>query len=230
MDNNLQSRKYIDNLPTSLPSVISWLNKPITLWEIAVVCCDEEYAKEQAERMEHEIAFRLEMAIMTGASTSKSDYQNVRLDGKHLTYEYYRDISSLFHDEYTPSSEPLARYNQYEIPKLESVTFRLTLANGADNRIEISRAYLQICLDNNEIDSFSIDGNTISITSHGINPFGKVVNATCGMSNRWNNKENLTPSALDIHNENIDSTIKTTMLTLAVIIFIAMILSWIFGN
>ena len=223
------THKYIDNLPTALPSVISWLNSPITLWEISVVCREEEYAKEQAERMEQEIAFWLEMAIMTGASTSKSDYQNIRLEGKHLTYEYYRDISALFHHESKSSSEPLARYNQYEIPKLESVTFRLTLANDAENLIEISRAYLQTCLDNNEIDSFSIEGNTISITSHSTNPFGKVVQATCGMSNKWNNKENNNPSALDIHNENIDSTIKTTMLTLAVIILVATLLSWLLG-
>ena len=172
------SHKYIDNLPTALPSVINWLNTPITLWEIAVVCCEEEYAKEQAERIKSEIAFYLEWAIMNGSSTSKSDYQNIRLEGKRLTYEYYRDLSSLFNYESIPSSEPLARYNQYEIPKLESVTFRLTLKNDADNLIEVSRAYLQKCLDNNEIDGFSIEGNTISITSHSTNPFGKVVHAT----------------------------------------------------
>ena len=85
VNNYLNPSKY-PNAPSELPSIVR-LEEPIKHLEISAVCCQEEYAIEQAARIKRTIDSNFEYAIELGCDKSSSYYQHIRRDGKRITYE-----------------------------------------------------------------------------------------------------------------------------------------------
>lgn len=177
-------------IPTELPSIMSEFNYPITTLEISVTCCDEEFAKEQAKRIAREIDDRLKYAIKMGWSYSNSKYQNLKLNGKQLSFGFYNSITDLIYFSSSPIFEPLTYYNQYESPIVESVTFQFSLDNN-NNAIEIYHSYFQECLDSHKIDTLSINAQSFLLSSNGPNPFNNLVSACCGAHLEWGKSNNV---------------------------------------
>ena len=83
--------------------------------------------------------------------------------------------------------EPLTYYNQYEAPRVESVTFQFILESNEDSAIEVYKNFFQKCLESQKIDELVINAQSFRITSNGPNPFRKLVNACCSAHLEWQN-------------------------------------------
>ena len=137
--------------PTSLPSLMNSFAYPMKALEISVVCFEEEYATKQAKLIQEEISRGLDLAIMKGWSHSNSMYQNLRVEGKKLTFEFYQSFSSLIHMGGSFCMVPLTYYNQYEKPNIQSVTFKYVLEDAEAVYIGIFDNTFHKALEDDEI-------------------------------------------------------------------------------
>ena len=206
------------NAPSKLPSSNRFEKYNIKLFVISVTCCEEEYAIEQTKRIEYEITSSYRYAIEQGWEKSNSKYQNVIRNGRNISFEYYDNFFL---------SLPLAEYNKYKAPTLESVTFAITFDDTIDYVMDIARKQCQQSLTENEIDSFHIEENTVKITASGTNPFNKAYIAYLGISDKLRSANAISSQDKET---GLETSIKNFMLTLAIIIFISMLLKWILGS
>lgn len=184
---SMNAPNFSTAIPPELPSRMSEFDYPIISLEIDVTCCNEEFAKEQAKRISNEIDWCLKCAIEKGWSVSNSKYQNINLKGKQLSFEFYGGITFLIYSQGGPCFEPLTYYNQYEAPRVESVTFQFILESNEDSAIEVYKNFFQKCLESQKIDELVINAQSFRITSNGPNPFRKLVNACCSAHLEWQN-------------------------------------------
>ena len=213
--NNNEIKPIVPIIPSELPSHMEMFSDPIASLEISVTCYDEEFAAEQEARMKSEIASGLKWAIKMGTDYSNSKYQNVRRNGKTLTYEYYKTLLSLIFDH----NDPLVKYNQYEVPKVHSVTYRICLDSKVKDSMDMFDQNLQQAVQDGKIDNFSIDGLTIVMTSSAPNPFRKLFEAYTGGENKWRNYVNAKESIKSTTTA-MGATANSIMATIAIIMLI----------
>lgn len=213
--------------PPELPSKMDNFAYPMKALEVCVTCVEESYAEEQAERIKRRIADALDIAIEKGWDHSNSQYQNLRVNGKTLTFDFYMSFTQFIHIAGVPCYEPLAEYNQYEKPKIESVTFRYVLEDDKADSISHFEDIFCTSLQNGNIDRYEIEGTTITATSDGPNPFGKLINAYIAAEQKIENIDKLhkdineSKQIMKISASGIVTTI--AIVILIVILFLAII-------
>ena len=214
--------------PTSLPSLMNRFAYPMKALEISVICFEEEYATKQAKLIQEEISRGLELAIRKGWSYSNSMYQNLRVEGKKLTFEFYQSFSSLIHIGGSFCMVPLTYYNQYEKPNIQSVTFRYVLEDAEAGYIGIFDNTFRQALADEVIDSYTIEDMTITATSTGSNPFKRLLDTYMKSTHLIDDLKRTKHQAAE-SDKSLKSSVSSIMITVAFIIILSLLLKVIVG-
>lgn len=221
-ESNTTRKPTIPTIPTELPSYMEQFSGQIVSLEISARCYDEEFAAERESRMKAEIASGLKWAVEMGIDYSNSRYQNVRREGSVLTFEYYRSLLTLLfsHDE------PLFKYNQYEVPRVDSVTVKIGINQKIADTMDFFQQSLQKAMEEGSIDSYSIEGLNITITSSAPDPFRKIFNAYSQGESSCD-KYLATKESVKNTTSAMNSTANAIMGTIAVIVAILFLLKFL---
>lgn len=209
--------------PTSLPSIMNRFAYPMKALEISVLCFEEEYATKQASLIQEEISLRLDQAIRNGWSYSNSMYQNLRVDGRRLTFDFYQSFSSLIHVGGSFCMVPLTYHNQYEKSNIESVTFRYVLDEAEAGYIYIFDNTFRKALEDEVIDSYTIEGLTITATSSGSNPFKRLLDTYMRSVHLIDELKRTKHQAAE-SDKSLKSSINSIMITIAIIIMLSLLI------
>ena len=214
--------------PTSIPSLMNRFAYPMKALEISVVCFEEEYATKQAKLIQEEISRGLDLAIMKGWSHSNSMYQNLRVEGKKLTFEFYQSLSSLIHIGGSFCMVPLTYYNQYEKPNIQSVTFKYVLEDAEAGYIGIFDNTFHKALEDDVIDSYTIEDLAITATSTGSNPFKRLLDTYMKSTSLIDDLKRTKHQATE-SDKSLKSSVSSIMITVAFIIMLSLLLKVIVG-
>lgn len=209
----------MDHIEHKSGMILSKMSKaayPIKALTISVTCKDKVYAQEHAERIRLEIQRHHETALEKGWDYSNSPYQNIRIIGTTLTYEYFYGFIELLYTY----REPLAEYNQHEDSRISSVTFKYLLEDNVADSVNIFRDSFQKAVNDNEIDNFNIEGLSISITSSGPDPFKRLIRSHLEANEKWVQLRKTKASVEEIQ-DGMKSSMSRIMFGVAIIILIA---------
>ena len=212
--------------PTSLPSIMNRFAYPMKALEISVLCFEEEYATKQVSLIQEEISLRLDQAIRNGWSYSNSMYQNLRVDGRRLTFDFYQSFSSLIHVGGSFCMVPLTYYNQYEKPNIQSVTFKYVLEDAEAGYIGIFDNTFHKALEDDVIDSYTIEDLTITATSTGSNPFKRLLDTYMRSVHLIDELKKTKHQAAE-SDKSLKSSINSIMITIAIIIMLSLLIRFI---
>ena len=196
--------------------------------EISVLCFEEEYATKQVSLIQEEISLRLDQAIRNGWSYSNSMYQNLRVDGRRLTFDFYQSFSSLIHVGGSFCMVPLTYYNQYEKPNIQSVTFKYVLEDAEAGYIGIFDNTFHKALEDDVIDSYTIEDLTITATSTGSNPFKRLLDTYMKSTSLIDDLKRTKHQAAE-SDKSLKSSVSSIMITVAFIIMLSLLLKVIVG-